>query len=350
MENIEARILSYHQLSDEDRQAIESYVEAHPEWEALLRDVKALEALAEETSLLHGEAPLHDDLLAYYVISQHVDSPIHSPALQSAFERVEKEMERDSEVQARAETYQQRLEATLDTVDPVAHFERLSGHSLAESFEVEPAEEETTAERVPSPDRAEYLGWLMQMPRAFQWALASVAVLGLLYGALFMVSTATQSDIDRLAALQPEEIQLEGYEVRLRGGGEQAQSSPDALYRRALARLNDAQVTTLGLFPRYDASALEEAQTLLQQVVDREEAGSFLQLEAHYFLGKVRLAQGDPEAARPHFKTVVKGDGRMTQEAATILRELQRVAPTEKGAESYFGPDRLPTGSEAPDA
>lgn len=344
MNDIEDQIIGYRQLSDEERQAVESYVESHPEWAPLLRDVKALEALVEEACLVHDEVTLHDDLLAYYVVSQHIKAPIGSERLQSAFDRVEQQVKDDPEVRARCETYQQRMEATLDAVDPVAQFERLSGHSLEEAFSASPEEQDGMS--TPAPDRTGFLTWLMTIPRAFQWAMAAIAVFGVLYGALFMASEATQSDIDQLAAIQPDNMQLEGYEVRLRGGEDDAPQSADALYRQALAALNESRATTLGLFPRYEEEALTEARTLLQEVIEREEAGSFLQLEAHYFLGKVRLAQGDIEAAHSHFKTVVEGDGRMMQEAAAILEELQRVAPTEKGAESYFGPENsLPTGN-----
>jgi hypothetical protein len=168
---------------------------------------------------------------------------------------------------------------------------------------------------------------------------------------LYLASEWSQSELEELAALQPSEMQVEGYTLRLRGAETSAAADPDVTYRQALATLRDARQSPLGLFPHYNTEGLARAGTLLTQVIDQEEAGSFLQLEAHYFLGKVRLAQEDTEQARFHFKTVVEGEGSKAREAATILKELQRIAPSQKGAESYFGPDhRLPTGSDAPDA
>ncbi len=349
MEEVERQILTYHDLDPAQREQLEQFVDGRPEWQALLRDVKALEALASEARLLHGEEG-SDAVLAYYVVGEYLGQRSSSARMQERLSEVEYRLQTDADLQAQYDTFRQRLEAALEAVDPAEQFERLSGYDLSTlslSEEPEPAKEALPKTQ----PQSSWLDWLGVMPRAFQWAMATVFIVAIGYGALFAVSEWGQTEIDELAAIQPSEMQVEGYTLRLRGADPAAAESPDALYRQALAVLRGARVSTLGLFPHYDAEALKRAETLLVQVVDREEAGSFLQLEAHYFLGKIRLAQDSTEDARGHFKTVVEGEGGKAREAAIILEELQRIAPSQKGAESYFGPDnRLPTGSDAPDA
>lgn len=169
--------------------------------------------------------------------------------------------------------------------------------------------------------------------RVVGWA-AATAVLGLaaLYGVLYVGSRLAQPETARLAALDADEMDVEGYSLqsagsRAAGGG----ASPDALYLRALGHLREAPVSTLGLFPRYDEGELERAATLLARVGREAEPGSFLQLEAAYYLGKARLAQGDRAGATQALKRVIAGEGRQASEAAHLLQELHAEA-------AYDGP------------
>lgn len=352
MNEIEQQILGYHDLSPDEQEGVEEYVAAHPEWQPLLRDVKALEALASEARLLHS-ADIHDEVLAYYVVYEYLGERRVSARMSELFDQIDARLDTDAALNTRYEAFKQRLDRALNATDPTEQFERLSGHDLDTMSPSEPQSESQTEPQQPvtASPQSSWLDWLAMMPRAFQWALAAVCIAALVYGVLWMASGLSQSDIEELAVISPSETQVEGYTVRLRSGNAQATSSADALYRQALAALRDARTSFFGLFPGYDTAALTRADSLLTQVVDREEAGSFLQLEAHYFLGKIRLAQREVEAARAHFKTVVEGGGSKAPESADILNELQRIAPSQKGAESYFGPDqRLPTGSDAPDA
>jgi TolA-binding protein len=106
---------------------------------------------------------------------------------------------------------------------------------------------------------------------------------------------------------------------------------------QALHQIRQARTTTLGLFLRYDPERLRRAEELLQEVVAAEPPGTFLQLEARWYLGKVNLAQGEVEPARDQFKTVAQQQGHHAHEAAELLLELQRVAPAQPP--SGFGPD-----------
>lgn len=321
MENIEKRILQFGELSTEGRRAVEAYVEAHPEWQGLLDDVRALEALRDEMRLLHEG---NDEALAYYVVAQHFGIDVSAP-LQRVFERLEARLSRDEALRNRYDELARRLADLVAALDPLAQFEELSGFRLVE--------EEQAQRTGRAPARAsrstngQFTGgfWRIQ---AVQWAFAVVIGVVGLYGGLFGISHLTQSDVDRLALVDLSETEIEGYRVATRGERADEDSlSTEGLYLRALYTLREAQTTTLGLFPRYDQGKLDEAERLLERVIEREEARSFLQLEAYFFLGKVHLAQGEIEAARSDFQTVAVCEGRRTPEAVKILTELQEVYP-----------------------
>ncbi len=336
MENIEDKILRLSGLSAEEQQAVEAYVDAHPEWRALLDEVKALSAMAREARILHR---VNDEALAYYVVAQHSELSA-SPALQRVFDDLEDRLDGDPDLRARFEALTARLQEVASSFDPAAQFEELSGFPAA-SLEGLSAEATSGA---PAREREKETAWfpsiedvlVFSLPRTVQWAAAAVVLVGLLYGGLFVVSQALQSDIERLALVDPGETRLEGYSLTLRGAPATADtSSTDAFYLEALRTLRDAQTTTLGLFPRYNQQKLRQAEQLLQRVIEREKNRSFLQVEAYFFLGKVHLAQGKIEAARSNFQTVAIREGRRASEAVEILTQLQERYPAH--GQSYLG-------------
>ena len=146
-----------------------------------------------------------------------------------------------------------------------------------------------------------------------------------LYGGLYGISLTTQSTLDRLAAMEVSDQVVDNYaNARMRSAEPEASSSADEQYLEALSILETARISTLGLFPRYNADRLDRAQQRLGRVLEEAEPNSFLALEAHFYLGKIALAQGNVDAARTHFKTVVQREGRQTQEAYEILKTLQQ--------------------------
>ncbi|PSQ86781.1 MAG: hypothetical protein BRD30_09295, partial [Bacteroidetes bacterium QH_2_63_10] len=143
---------------------------------------------------------------------------------------------------------------------------------------------------------------------------------------LYGVSQATQSTLDRLAAVEVSDQVVENYaSAEMRSPmPESDTASVDDQYLEALSALRGARSSTLGLFPRYDTEMLNRAERRLNEVLQQVEPESFLALEAHFYLGKIALAQEEVFAARRHFKAVVKGEGRRAQEAYEILKTLQQ--------------------------
>lgn len=348
MEEIEQRILEYHQLPPDEREAVEAYVDTHPEWATLLNDVKTLSALAGRARLF--ESPhSSDDALAHFVVARHVHRGDLSPAMQDVFASLETRLRTDADLKARYDAMRARLQRVAGTMDPVAHFEELTGRSLGGSAGSEPERVAEGREPKPlasdRPPRPSETSLARRIKQGSQWLGLAAVALAALYGTLFLASEWSQGPVEELSLIAMSETELEGYSIRTRSAPADAEAaSTDAIYRRALHRLQEAQTSTLGLFPRFEASGLRSAEGLLQQVVEQEETNSFLQLEAYFFLGKVHLAQGELDAARVDFKRVVAGEGRRAAEASTILTRLQEVAPTQRGAEPMFdADDALPT-------
>lgn len=323
MDNIEQHIIRFASLPEAEQEEVEAYVDDHPKWRALLADVKAIEAMRREVPAL---LDVDEEMLAYYVVVQQ-SALGASPALRRHFEDVEDRLASDARLRARYEALAERLQAFADELDPTAQFERLTGFRVpASSRSADPPVQRSADSASGDKEESARIGWL---PRAVQWAAAAVVLMALLYGALFGISRTMQSDIERLALVDISETQIEGYQLTTRGTATAAgeSQSTDALYLQALRTLRGARTSTLGLFPRYDQEQLGQAEQLLHQVIEREEAQSFLQLEAYFFLGKVHLAQGNIEAARSSFRTVAVSEGRRAHEAVEILTVLQETHP-----------------------
>lgn len=325
MDDLEEKILSYPHLSGEEQREIEAYVEKNPEWAPLLRDVRSVEGLS-----VRADLP-SDSLLATYVVVQHLhpegDREI-SNQLRTAFARLEARIEEEESLRQEVDAAKRRLREAESSIDPVSQFEALTEHSLEPENGARSKENGASEPDPEASPRTSRTWWdaVWAPPRLVRLGGVAAILLVGLYAGLYGVSLATQSTLDRLAAPEVSEQVVNSYtstEMRnVRSAGEEA--SADDRYLDALSRLRDAHVSTLGLFPRYDAEQLDQAKQRFGQVLEEVDPGSFLALEAHFYLGKIALAQDDVATARTHFKTVVQREGRQTQEAYEILKTLQR--------------------------
>ena len=322
MNDVEEQILSYPHLSREKQRDIETYVEQNPEWAPLLNDIRSVESLASHEST----GPLSDPLLATYVMVRHLDrGETRSARLREAFARFEARIAEDGALRREVEAAERRLRETEAAVDPVSHFEALTEHDLEVEEE---ADAPDAAGAEPGSSSAASSSWwdvIGELPRGVPRGVAVAVVLVALYGGLYGISLTTQSTLDRLAAMEVSDQVVDNYaSARMRSAAPEASSSADERYLEALSILETARISTLGLFPRYNADRLDQAQQRLGQVLEEAEPNSFLALEAHFYLGKIALAQENVDAARTHFKTVVQREGRQTQEAYEILKTLQQ--------------------------
>lgn len=320
MNDVEEQILSYPHLSVERQREIEAYVESNPEWAPLLRDVRSIEHLGGRTQ----ENLPSDALLATYVTVQHLHPEAVPPRLQDAFSDLEARIEEDEALRRNVDAARRRIQEAEAAVDPVSHFESLTDYTI---------DPEASPEPVPDPESAEareatpsLLDVFLNLPVLLRRGAVVAVVLVGLYGGLYGVSRAVQSPLDRLAAVEVSSQVVDNYaDTNVRSPVPEADTvTVDEQYLEALSTLREARTSTLGLFPRYDQEALARAEKDLNRVLEGVEPGSFLALEARFYLGKISLAQEEVETARRHFKVVVKGEGRQSEEAYNILKTLQQ--------------------------
>lgn len=371
MNTTEKRILSYPHLSAEEQLEVESYVEDHPEWASLLRDVQKLEELADVADA-SGVSPVGPELLAAYVVMTHLGTGTRTESMGADGEeetgasvlgmsigQIEEQIRSDPTLRAEVKKMRQRIEEVETGTDPAAQFESLTGHRVADVGSDSSDNQETNSiredeteigrdrrDRTPmqqsehpgtdsrkrapdreANDRKTESGRLSRIS-SMQWVTAAVALLFATYGVLYLASWSSQSAVDRLAIVNVNQDVIDSYQTRVRSPlSAEPDTTADELYLQALPLLRDARTATLGLFPHFDHQKLREAEGLLQRVVDQTKPNSFLRLEAYFYLGKINLAQGETDLARSNFKAVVQREGRRATEAYQILKQLEEIRP-----------------------
>ena len=317
--SIEEKIMFYNELSPEEQRDVEQHVREHPELAPLLDEAQAFAALLQEAHLLHADPP-GDEALAYYIATRHVSRHPLPDSLQEAFARIESRLTSDASLRTHYEKLAGQMARLEAASDPVEQFERLTGHRIAPAAqpaaETLPETEGTAGSAVAVIYR---LWW-----RTGQWAAAAVIFCLALYGALALVSQASRSDLERLAAF--EDFEAEGLRMRSGVVTQPDYVSSEGLYERALEKLRSARKHTLGLFPHYDHEQLNEAASLLRQVVAQDPVESPLRSEANFLLVKIHLAQEDVEGAKAALEAVLAGSGWKASEAQALLEKLEALS------------------------
>lgn len=336
MENIEEQILSYPHLSAEKKREVEAYVEAHPQWASLLRSVRALEQAGEE----NGTSASVRRVVRAFVVAHHVED---APA-DGVEDHLRPVLPETDEMEALVDAIQRRLRKAEAEIDPVSQFESLTGRSLTE--EASPSESSVSSTDASSPasstsaspsredsrPSSSVLTRLLDLPMVAQGAGAVLVLFLATYAILFAASWASQSPLDRMATVNVSGQMVESYYSTTTRGAATSRTddeSAPSIYLQALSTLRHAHTSTLGLFPHYKPDSLRKAKTGLKRVLDRTEKGSFLALEAHFYLGKVHLAQRDLAKARGCFRIVVEGEGRRAEDARRILQALDAQSGTD---------------------
>ena len=307
MNPLDQRILAYCDLPEFERAEVEQLARSDPKRAALLAQAQALSAVL-------AEARAVDDVdataLAEYVVAQHLRRRPAPPEAAARYARVEQAIREHPELEREARALLRTMERiTADAEDPVAQFERLAGRHLSPA-----AHRPATA---PAPDRGPARP--LRLVRTARFALAACVGVAALYGALAFADGLVQPERARLADLAAAPGSYEGLTYR----GETPDPTVDQ-YARALERLDAAEHSTLGLFPRYDATALDAVAGDLTALLREASGGSWEVLEAAFLLGRIRLHQGRDAEAAAAFRTVVEEDGPSAPEARRLLDWLAR--------------------------
>ena len=224
-----------------------------------------------------------------------------------------------NEINARLDAFESEGES------PLAEFERLTGVSLP-PLAPEASAKAATAAHQPRAVNGHSSGAARTLvadrppaarqkphtagPLARRLVFAGLAILAL-YGGAFAVSSIQTPERNRVADIG--DISESFRAVR-------GQEVSDR-YAAAVDLLVEARRSTIGLFPRYDDAALNAAADAFTGIARDVPNGHYGQ-EAALALGRIRLLQGDIDAARIALESVVAHGAYRAPEAAKLLDYL----------------------------
>ena len=285
MSPLSDRLDDYAALPPDERAALDREAAASPADAARLADARRFADLLDGAARPDGTVT-PDDLAAH--LTDRALGLVPDEA-----ERIAAALAADPDLRAQADAMQAHLDALGGAEDPLAQFERLSGHRLAETPEATPAAQRREPARAArASDRTAAAPPRRALVSARR-VLVAAAFVVLAYGGLFAVSSGPPTERARVADLPD----LASYDPpTLRG------TSGDPLAARLDATLDavaDARRSTLGLFPTVDDAALDAAATEIEEIAAAAGPDSAVSQEARLALARVRLHQSrDAEAVR----------------------------------------------------
>lgn len=227
-------------------------------------------------------------------------------------DRIQAAIDADPDLQAEADRVQARLGTrSMSAEAQAARFDAIFG-----TPESAP---ELAAVRAPRNDRARASDRQPAAPPRARLASARrvlVLAVGLVvaYGGLFAVSASQQTDRARVADLRD----LGSYTpVTTRGAA--ADDPLPARLDAALDAVVASRRTTLGLFPRLDAEALDVAADELAEIVRASGTGTTVSQEARLALARVRVAQDRDAEVVSLLGSLVRDESYRAPEARRLL-------------------------------
>jgi anti-sigma factor RsiW len=311
MKAFEEKYFMYSRLDPEGRRAVDEHLEAYPEERRRFDELQALGELSARLEKALSE-PVTDDMLAYFITRRAVSPPRSDAMLRAVFRRIEQMIEDDPEVMERFRRMQDRF-------DRIAEASQVSRRHLDELRRRSP-----DAPDKPGGDtnaiRSGPVVSLRRLGGTLRMAAMAVFLMGAAYGILYLVGDATRPVAERIARLE----QHAGDSMQFVRANTATGPSEERLYESAVGDITRARQTVLGLFPRYDHDRLLNARQTLGVVIERTEAGTFLNQQALYLKGKISLVLGDTEAARIAFQQVALGDSLAWSDALRLIDAIDR--------------------------
>ena len=346
MKNIEEKICEYGALELEEQQEIDRYVEIHPEYASLLADMKKMYAMFNAAGLLDSGEP-DDAALAYYVMHETMQAKRAASALASPltrfFEQIRSRLNNDSNVHARYLIIKTRMESLAAEMDPVAHFEQLTGNSVASI----PSAKESLPTGLISGKRngSQDTGNRSDRPPVVREPAArggrhKFYVLAAVVAGMLIVLNMNRSD--RLGYVSPGNIALE-MPAGMRGIGQvevrdrdevRSGLSPDVQedwerFRDATEKTTAAQSVYLGIYYTSDQSALEEARQLFEGILNQEHVDPRLRGYTMFMLAKINIVLNEKTRAAALLTSITedttmeKNDAGLVRQAGELLQKLQ---------------------------
>jgi hypothetical protein len=294
-------ILSYGYLTEDERRDVEAYVARHPEYAPVLDEARTLfDTICAEHQ--DNDEGLSDGVLLAHLVDTQWGHPGSNDTL------IRNALNRSATLRARYDALAGRLNQLSSALDPVAHFEQLSGHSWPDAS--------------PREDRPPLSNTRADSRQRVSLVVGIAAAIALLAVGMFSIRLHA---IDRLAYIGPEELDLAGFDAIQRSAlNPPEEATSDLRYRYALSAFKHARSAGFGLFPRYDAELLTRAEEELKLVIAAEPSHSFLSQEARFTLARVYLAGDQRVMAREALADIAGSD---SHRAATARDLMGRIAP-----------------------
>ncbi|MDX1440346.1 MAG: hypothetical protein R3284_10640 [Rubricoccaceae bacterium] len=302
MNFIEQKILLFDELPEGDRAEVEAYLHSNRGAQALLDEGRALRRILSMGVDEAGEVGSED--VADYVVSRAMGEDLNT-----RFHRVEQAIRQNPELASIVTSLEENLSRmTANAEDPIAQFERLSGHAVSSQTSTRVSRANDRAAAPPAREMR------LVHRRPMRLALAACIALVGLYGALWFAGSATTAEHHRIADLDEVSAAYEG--PRFRG---ESSSTDIERYEEAVALLRDARTSTLGLFPSYDFQKLGEAEQVLKRIVESSDEPTFVSMEAEFVLGRIYVHQQRYGEATEVLEPIVERAGPRAGSAQRLL-------------------------------
>lgn len=316
MSTLSERIDLYPALPPDERAAVRRDVAASGSAAdaARLAEARAFASVVDAAADARPGRPVSADDVAAYLTDLSLGL---APA---DADRIEAALDADPDLRAEADRIRARLDALhADAESPLAQFERLSVHRLAETPDGTPEPRALrdpraarTSDRTRAADRTAAAPPRARLAAVRRMLVAATVVL-VAYGGLAVASSGQQTERARVADIGD----LASYAPPTMRGAE-ADPLPARL-DAALDAVAGARRSTLGLFPRYDAGALDAAAAQLVAVSEEADGGSAVSQEARLALARVRLHQSRDAEAVGLLGALVREQGYRAPEARRLL-------------------------------
>lgn len=292
MKTLEEKILQYGLLAPAEQLALELDVESRPQYATLLKEVRALYQLIAE--VLQVDVHHTDEMVAYLAAKSLLNTSSLPANLSTDADIFQLTLDADPAVAQRYAQIKSHMALLIESQDPVAQFETLTGHKVTSDprrLHRDRAPKSALHERSDAQLRSRRHLW------AGVGSLVLVLFLVLSVNRPARLAYLTAAELEATRPIHLRSMILAGAEVH----------TPESLARderylqsfAALAtRYAGAQKRRFFVQYTYDDAVLPELARKLEVLAGADQIPEELLMEVRYLLAKVYLASGKTEKAR----------------------------------------------------
>lgn len=324
----------YWELEPDERREFLEYARDNDEIRSEVEGIEQFEEALRQATRIASD-PLSDDALLLYADRDDLDTT--DPVIARTLNLIEEAIHGNADAERRYRVLEKRLKH-FDSAVPRQGLAALSARmeSGRELVDADPDRKtlDATGPRKGSSTSAEPAAPYQSTPgrstrmrdyRRLAWPLrhvtSSVVTAAAVYLVLFVFSFMVSPRETRLAHLSSDDAAVELLLSSERGDLLHGEIVSSIL--QAASMLRSAQVSTLGLFPRYDVERLERASVALEELYTTDLPSELVPYVA-YFLSKSYLARGDIYNARLVLRSVPDiPDGSINIVVEDLLKRIE---------------------------